>query len=160
VSVTGSPRRAPPLKIHVATDGVRVPLGRDRVATLARAVLRAERVTRGTLSITFVDTRTMARLNREHLGHRGPTDIITFELASDAPGAVVGDIYIAPDVARAQAAEHRCGVREELARLVVHGALHAAGWTHPEGPGRTTSPMWRRQERLLAALRTSDAVTA
>jgi probable rRNA maturation factor len=34
----------------------------------------------------------------------------------------------------------------------VHGTLHALGWDHPEGPGRTRSAMWRRQERYVEAL--------
>jgi probable rRNA maturation factor len=41
-------------------------------------------------------------------------------------------------------------VREELARLVVHGTLHVLGYVHPEGGTRTESAMWKRQERLLA----------
>jgi probable rRNA maturation factor len=43
-------------------------------------------------------------------------------------------------------------LREELIRLVVHGTLHALGWDHPEGPGRTRSAMWRKQERYVEAL--------
>jgi ssRNA-specific RNase YbeY (16S rRNA maturation enzyme) len=35
---------------------------------------------------------------------------------------------------------------------VVHGTLHALGHDHPEGPDRTRSPMWRRQERYVEAL--------
>jgi probable rRNA maturation factor len=31
----------------------------------------------------------------------------------------------------------------------VHGVLHALGHDHPEGTGRTQSPMWRRQEALV-----------
>ncbi len=67
-------------------------------------------------------------------------------------GPVVGDIYIAPGVARRNAARHGAGVREEIARLVVHGTLHVLGYDHPEGEERTASRMWRRQERLLARL--------
>ena len=140
------------IQIDVAAVGVRVPLSRDRVAELARAVLRAERVRDFQLSIAFVDERAMARLNRQHLGHRGPTDIISFELPA-APGTPrSGDVYISPDVARRNAAAHGAGVREEIARLVIHGALHVLGWEHPEDEGRDRSPMWRRQERLLARL--------
>jgi probable rRNA maturation factor len=40
--------------------------------------------------------------------------------------------------------------REEIARLVVHGTLHVAGHDHPDGESRTRSPMWKRQERILA----------
>jgi len=141
--------RAAERAVAVQSDGVRSPVSTDRLAELSRRVLGALRVTRAMLSITLVDATTMARLNRRHLGHRGPTDVITFALGADVHGAVLADIYICPDVARVQAREHGVGVREELARLVVHGTLHACGWEHPEGHDRTTSPMWRRQEHLL-----------
>jgi probable rRNA maturation factor len=102
----------------------------------------------------------MATLNRKHLGHRGPTDVITFALGADPGGAVLGDIYICPDVARQQAKSHGVGIREELARLVVHGTLHACGWEHPEDDARMTSPMWRRQEQLMTRFWTSSAPKA
>jgi probable rRNA maturation factor len=93
----------------------------------------------------------MARMNREFLGHRGATDVITFELAATM-GATVGDIYIAPDVARDNARERGIGVREELVRLVVHGTLHVLGYTHAEDESRMSGDMWRRQERIVAAI--------
>ncbi len=42
---------------------------------------------------------------------------------------------------------------EELVRLAVHGNLHVLGYDHPEGPSRTRSAMWRRQERYVRRLR-------
>ena len=93
----------------------------------------------------------IARLNAKHLGHRGATDVISFGFRSTGNHApVIGDIYIAPAVARANALAHGVPVREELARLVVHGTLHVLGYAHPEADARTTSPMWKRQERVLA----------
>lgn len=146
------------LHVDVAADGVRVPLARARTVDLATFVLKREHVRHALLSISFVTNRTIATLNREHLGHRGPTDVITFALGdASADGPVVGDVYIAPDVARVNAGTHGRGIREELARLVVHGTLHVLGYEHPELDDRTASPMWNRQERLLAAwLRTAD----
>jgi probable rRNA maturation factor len=138
-----------PRAVAVEADGVRVPVSRVALAELSRQVLRTCKVPRAMLSITFVGTRPMAVLNRKHLGHTGPTDVITFALGEDPGGAVIADIYICPDVARAQAREHGVGMREEIARLVVHATLHACGFEHPEDEGRTTSPMWRRQEQLL-----------
>jgi probable rRNA maturation factor len=136
--------------VDVSADGVRVPISRARIGELVRAVLRAEGVKHALLSVTFLDARAMARLNREHLGHRGPTDVISFGLTA-LPGApVVGDIYISPEVARENARAHGAGVREEIARLVVHGTLHVLGHEHPTDDDRTASPMWTRQERLLA----------
>ena len=142
-----------PLIADVASEGVRVPLSGERVAAIARSVLRAEGIRNALLSITFLDARAMARLNQRHLRHRGPTDVISFAFDRAARSAVVGDVYICPEVARQNALSAGIGVREEIARLVVHGTLHVLGYDHPEGEERTRSPMWRRQERLLAISR-------
>ena len=136
--------------VQVATEQVRIPVARGRVERVVASVLRAERVRDAQVSVTFVTNRRMAALNRRHLGHAGPTDVISFGFAPVAAGApVTGDIYIAPAVARRNALAHGAGVREELLRLVVHGTLHVLGHDHPTDDSRTTSPMWRRQERLL-----------
>jgi len=144
------------LAVDVATEGVRVPISRSRVATLAEGVLRRERVRDALLSIAFVTDRRIAALNRDHLGHTGATDVISFGFAPvDSGRVVVGDVYIAPGVARRNARSHGGGIREELMRLVVHGVLHVIGHEHPEDDSRYASPMWRRQERLLRSLGTA-----
>lgn len=138
------------LDVDVAADGVRVPLAKRRVAELVRAVLEAQRVRDAAVSIAFVRRSTIAAINREHLGHEGATDVITFPLAAAAGAPLGGDVYICPDVAARNAVTHRVGLREEIARLVVHATLHVLGHEHPEGQGRESSDMWRRQEALLA----------
>ena len=141
-------RRAPALVVDVSASGVRAPLGRERIAELARRVMRAERVRDAMLSIALVSPAEIARLNRRHLDHRGATDVISFGARrASASTPVVGDVYIAPDVARANARQYGVPVREELARLVVHGVLHVLGHDHPDGEARESSDMWRRQER-------------
>lgn len=136
--------------VQVATDEVRIPVSRARVQRVAEAVLRAERVRDAMVSITFVADRAMARLNKRHLDHRGATDVISFGFAPAGAGApLTGDVYIAPGVARRNAAAHGAGVREELLRLVVHGVLHVVGHEHPVDDAREGSAMWRRQEQLL-----------
>jgi len=142
------------LVVDVAAENTRAPLSRERIRAVAISVLKAERVRDALVSITLVSPPHIARLNRKHLGHAGPTDVISFALGP-LPGApshrpVLGDIYIAPDVARSNAARLGAGVREEVARLVIHGTLHILGHDHPDGDDRTTSRMWRRQEQLLS----------
>jgi rRNA maturation RNase YbeY len=138
--------------VDVATEDVRISISRTRVQRVADQVLRAERVRNALLSITFVTDRRIAALNWEHLRHRGPTDVISFGFAiSKGSSDVMGDVYIAPNVARRNARAAGVGIREELLRLVVHGVLHVLGHDHPEGEERYSSGMWRRQERLLAA---------
>jgi probable rRNA maturation factor len=138
------------LDVDVTTNGVRSPLGRMTIAEVARFALRAERVRHALLSITLMDKRAIARLNAKHLGHRGPTDVISFGFRRAADrDPVVGDIYIAPEIARNNARDAGVPVREEIARLVVHGTLHVLGYDHPESADRESSTMWRRQERIL-----------
>lgn len=140
--------------VDVSADGVRAPLAAGRVRAVARAVLHAERVRDALVSIAFVSRAAIARLNRRHLGRRGDTDVIAFGLRAAGPrrGAVIGDIYIAPDVVRANARRLGEPVRRELTRVVIHGVLHSLGHDHPDDGARTRSAMWRRQERLLARL--------
>lgn len=146
--------RVPDAAVDVDTGGHRLPLAASTVRDLARFVLRRERVAQAMLSIAFVSRRGIATMNRQHLGHSGPTDVITFALGRAAKGApLVGDVYIAPDVVREQAKANGIPTREELARVVVHGVLHSVGHEHPETDARLRSPMWKRQERLLAAAR-------
>ena len=126
-------------------------VSRARVHEAAVAALKAGRVKNAMLSITFVGKAAISELNRRYLKHHGPTDVISFGLGRTGKrGAVVGDIYICPEVARDNAKRQGIPVGEEVLRLVVHGTLHVLGHDHPTGPSRTTSPMWRRQERILA----------
>jgi probable rRNA maturation factor len=138
------------LGVSVTSTVGRLPVARPRLEALARQVLRAEGVREAMVSVTIVTPRAIAALHREHLGVAGPTDVITFQLSGPRGAPVVGDAYVCLDVVRAQAAAHGVPLREELCRVVVHAMLHAVGHTHPEGPGRERSPMWRRQEQLLA----------
>ena len=140
--------------IDVDTGRRRLSLAPGAVRALAGFVLQRERVRSAMLSIAFVSRRTIADLNRRHLGHRGQTDVITFALSRETPSTpLVGDIYVSPDVVREQARRWRVPVREELARVVIHGVLHAIGHDHPDGDGRERSAMWKRQERWLEASR-------
>jgi probable rRNA maturation factor len=139
--------------IGVSVDGVRIPVSRARVAAAVRAVLRSEKVRDAMISVAFVRKREIQRMNREHLRRNRPTDVIAFGFrASGRRAPIVGDIYIAPDVARESARAHAVSVREEILRLVVHGTLHVLGHEHPETAARTRSPMWLKQERLVARL--------
>lgn len=105
------------------------------------------------ISVAFVGATAIARMNQKYLRYRGATDVISFGFAgSGKHSAVIGDIYICPDVARANARSQGVTVTEELLRLVVHGTLHVLGHDHPDSVDRMKSPMWRRQEKILARI--------
>lgn len=134
----------------MVVHGRRLPLSRALVRRVVESVLTQEHK-QGLISVTFLGRDSMRRLNAEHKGHDYPTDVLTFAL-DGAPGQILGDVYICPWVARREARGRGIPLREELIRLVIHGTLHALGRDHPEGPDRTRSAMWRRQERYVEAL--------
>ncbi len=128
------------------------PVDADRWARLAAGVLEAEGTTAGELNLLFVDEAAMAELNQAHLGHEGPTDVLSFPI--DGPGsdpdALVGDVVVCPAVARRNAPTHAGTYEDELALLVVHGVLHVLGHDHEEPDGEAA--MQARERALLAQL--------
>jgi len=118
-----------------------------------RATLESEHIRDALVSVAFVGIGTITRLNRDYLLRNGPTDVIAFGLERGGGSPpVIGDIYICPQVAERNARRLRISVKREVARLVVHGTLHVLGFDHPEDDTRASSPMWRKQETILASI--------
>jgi probable rRNA maturation factor len=144
--------------IAVSDEQHDVPIDTGRWARLATSVLEAEGQ-RGELTLTFVDADEMAQLNLEHMGKRGPTDVLSFPLdsyddesAGDSPlpiPVLLGDVVICPVVAEAAAPEHAGTLDDELALLVVHGILHVLGHDHAQ-PEETALMRARERELLVA----------
>ncbi len=101
------------------------------------------------VSVTLLEDEAIQALNREHLDHDWPTDVLSFALWQEGE-PILGDIYIGLDQARRQAAEADVPLPQELVRLTVHGTLHVLGHDHPEdSEARADSSMYRIQERLV-----------
>ena len=138
------------LAVDVSSTLRRRVVSLERARSVALLALRSEHVRNAMISIVFVSAPKIAAMNSRYLKKNRPTDVIAFGFGSGSrAGAVVGDIYICPDVAKTNAKAERVSLREELDRLVVHGILHVLGYDHPESASRTTSRMWRKQEAIL-----------
>ena len=136
--------------MEVSSTVRRLAISEARARTLVEAALTEEKIRDAMVSVAFVGPTTMARLNREYLKHDGPTDVISFGMSRHTAGApAIGDIYICPAIAARNAKTAGVSLRNELSRLVVHGALHVAGLEHPVDNSRTASVMWKKQERIL-----------
>lgn len=129
-------------------EGVHLELPLRTAESAVRYVLEQEGVESAELSLAFLGDDEIARLNEDYLHHAGTTDVISFGLHSEGDSPL-GDVYIGVEQARRQAEELRVPIEEELLRLVVHGTLHVLGYDHPEGPDRSGSEMYLRQEELL-----------
>ena len=139
------------LEIDVSLgDGVESPVALERIADAVRWVLRSRGVEEAEVSVALLSDAAIAAMNRDYLGHEGPTDAITFTL-NEPDEPPLGDIYLGAAQAERQAAEFGATAAEEILRLAMHGTLHVLGFEHPEGPERTESEMFRLQEEALRA---------
>ena len=80
-----------------------------------------------------VDARTLAGLHAQFLDDPTETDVITFDLSTDADGgppAMGGpdaEIYVSADRARCVSEDRGVSAKRELVLYLVHGALHLCG---------------------------------
>ncbi len=86
------------------------------------------------VDVIVVSAKTLAGMHGQFLNDPTETDVITFDLEEDAPGAPKepgggpdAEIYISADRARELSAERGVSAARELALYVVHGALHLCG---------------------------------
>jgi probable rRNA maturation factor len=79
-----------------------------------------------TASISIVDDPTIHRLNREHLDHDWPTDVISFVFDNDN-GNIDGEIIASIDTAARLAQQAAWPTADELLLYIIHGLLHLAG---------------------------------
>jgi probable rRNA maturation factor len=96
------------------------------IERLVSIALASAEVEDGHVAVAFVDADTIAKLNVEHRGKRGPTDVLSFPVDEAGPAAgprELGDVVICP--------EHT----EDLREAVIHGALHLAGMDHETDDG-------------------------
>jgi probable rRNA maturation factor len=123
-----------------------VRLDRAGLIDLARFVLKNESVRRAAIEIAVVSDSEIARLNRKHLDHRGPTDVLSFDMGGGKE--LSGLIVVSADTARRRARELGHATQAELGLYLAHGLLHLLEYDdHRPGDRRK---MHERQGELLA----------
>jgi probable rRNA maturation factor len=135
--------------IHISVSNSCDSLQADKsqMRAAVRAVLQGERNSSANISLAFVDDATSERINRQYLGHEGPTDVITFPLGAKP---LHGELVIGAQVASRVAAERGHDMQHELALYVIHGMLHLCGYDDKTpGPLRL---MRQREAQYLALL--------
>jgi probable rRNA maturation factor len=115
------------LEIEISDTQGHVHADRAALARLARNVLHAQGISHASVSITLVDDRAIHELNRRHLGHDWPTDVISFRLSDDGAPALYGELIVSAEMAANTARGCDAEPWAELCLYVVHGLLHLCG---------------------------------
>ena len=138
------------MEVHVSGESL-AGASKDWLRSAVSLVLRSAGLSEGKISLTLLDDDSIRDLNRTYLGQDAPTDVISFAL-HEGDEAVLGDVYVGYEQAAIQAAEAGVSVKEELARLSIHGTLHVLGYDHPNTEARFSSEMFLLQESLVQKL--------
>lgn len=101
---------------------------RNRLKIFLKTLFKKEKRKAESLSYIFCSDEYLLSINQQYLQHDYYTDIITFNLAENSTEPVVGDIYISVDRVKENAQLQNVSFREELHRVIFHGALHLCGY--------------------------------
>lgn len=85
------------------------------------------------LSILFTDDARIRQLNAEWRGEDKPTNVLSFPQAPGPhSGPLLGDIILAYETVRDEAALAGKPLEAHMAHLIVHGFLHLLGYDHED----------------------------
>jgi probable rRNA maturation factor len=139
---------------------------RVSIPTLNQFLSRAQsrlKIPPSSLTVAFVSRADIARWNRSYRGKNRPTDVLSFPVETDSPQprprrkaakpkprtrvgpeTYLGDIAIAPAIARSNAVRFGRTFDAEMRILILHGILHLMGYDHETDTGQMD-----RRESLL-----------
>ena len=84
------------------------------------------------LSVVFIDDRSMQTYNRKYRGHDKPTDVLSFR----GDESYLGDILISVETAfRQSSRSSTLSFDSNIRRLLLHGFLHLSGYDHETDNG-------------------------
>ena len=148
----------PEIEVEISNTQGHLRVDLAKLDQLVRIVLAQEDRPRGSISIALVDDVTIHAINRTHLGHDWPTDVISFPLNDPDDPVLSGELVVSAEMACSTARELGVEPTEELVLYLVHGLLHLCGFDDHDDASRQR--MRQREEELLslAGLRNPYAV--
>ena len=106
------------------------PLDTGRIQKFAACVFKSNGVSECDVSIVFIGDAKMTSMNEMYKGHKGSTDVLSFNLTDEGSDKLEGEVYVSLERAKEQSLEYNVPYKEEVIRLVTHGILHLTGRVH------------------------------
>lgn len=136
-----------PITVDITDQQSALKLSRPRLRQVVQRTLLHERLAEAEISLAFVGDAAMHLLNRRHLDHDYPTDVLSFLLSSPGASPLEGEIVISTETAIRQAEEFGWSPADEVTLYVVHGLLHLCGYDDHVPQDREA--MRRRERDIL-----------
>lgn len=128
--------------IEVANHQSALEIDPVQIRDIVENVLRAEQVCVAEIAIGIMDDAAIHEVNRTHLDHDYPTDVISFLYDSDVEDQALqaageyrgaglfldGEVLISTETAIREAKHHNWPPHAEVTLYLVHGLLHLCGY--------------------------------
>ncbi len=118
----------------------------SRIRRVVKAALRHCQVEQADISIAIVDDESIHQLNRRHLQHDYPTDVLSFAMSA-APDPLEAEVVVSSETAIREAGRFGWDADAELLLYVTHGVLHACG--HDDHSAQDRAAMRRAECEVL-----------
>lgn len=137
------------MSVSVISHVSQLPVTSRFVHLAVQSTLSYLKMPNADVSVQLCADAKVKKLNAAYRGKDRTTDVLSFPtdlpMSGDIPD--LGDLVLSiPQIIR-QAKQHRISPKEELARMLIHGTLHLAGYRHDTPEDKTN--MFFVQERLL-----------
>jgi probable rRNA maturation factor len=159
-------------EIDISNDQDSIQVDIKQLTHAIERALNVEQVASAVISVSIVDNAAIHKINREHLQHDYPTDVISFQLdfaierddndqdentidhqsvesrsELRAQGAMIeGEIIASAQMAVEMASSGQWTAMNELTLYVIHGLLHICGY---DDLTRDEKQIMRRRERAV-----------
>ncbi len=104
------------------------------------------------VALVLADDAKVMALNRDYRGKAKPTNVLSFP--ADPALGHLGDVVLAYETVRAEAAADEKSFADHACHLVVHGMLHLLGYDHETEA--EAEAMEAREREILASLGIAD----
>jgi probable rRNA maturation factor len=136
------------LEVDIRADGWADFVPSALIDRAAAAVAAHVAGMRGEIGFILADDAFIQALNRDHRGQDKPTNVLSFPIGPFGPDdrgpVLLGDIVLALETVKAEAAAQDKTVPDHAGHLIVHGLLHLLGHDHQDdGPAAAMEALER-----------------
>ncbi len=123
--------------------------GWRKAVKIIEELLAKEEKIPGDLSFIITNDEILKKINQEFLEHDYYTDVITFDYNEGT--LINGEVYISLERVKENALNYNVSLKIELLRVVIHGALHLAGFD--DSNEREREDMRRREDFWIQSIK-------
>jgi probable rRNA maturation factor len=140
------------ITVQITDHFGKLPAEARKLRKLVRAVCTRFGIVRARVGIGIVGDAEITTLNRKFLGHKGPTDCLSFDLSDEMePGAPrIFELIVNGELALREAKRRGHEAQAELALYITHGLLHQLGFD--DATAARARRMHRTEDEILQHL--------